>query len=83
MKGTMRAKFRVHRVEKQHTTDGTQYAEHVVAGPVFPNDDPEAENTKFWAATPSGQLDLYLSNPDVYGVLKQGKCFYLDFTPAE
>ena len=79
----MRAKFRVQRVEEFHSTDGTQHSERVVLSPVFKEDDPSAENSRFWSATPAGQVDLYISNPSAFGLLKNGKAFYLDFTPAD
>lgn len=79
----MRAKFQVQRVEPYHLKDGSQTSEHVVLSPVFKDKDLEGENTKFWNATPSGQIDLYLSNPDAFGQLEKGKQFYVDFTAAD
>ncbi len=38
------------------------------------------ENAKFFAATPSGKLNIATVIPDVFEV---GKAYYLDITPAE
>lgn len=37
------------------------------------------ENKKFWDATPSGNLDMYVTNPQAKTLFEVGK----DFTPAE
>lgn len=38
------------------------------------------ENTAFFSATPSGQVDLACTKSDVF---EPGKEYYLDFIPAE
>lgn len=79
----MRAKFQVLRVEPYLLKDGTQTSEHVVLSPVYKDKDPEGENTKFWNATPAGQIDMYISNPEAFGKLTKGNAFYVDFSPAD
>lgn len=49
---------------------------------VMSDDDPESENSKFWTATPSGQLSMYINNPAGHAIFEQGKDYYLDITPA-
>lgn len=39
--------------------------------------DPEAES--FWTATPQGNLEITITNPEAY--LTIGQRYYLDFTP--
>ncbi len=40
------------------------------------------ENERFWTASPSGSLELSMTNPAAAGVFKLGRCYYLDFTEA-
>lgn len=40
------------------------------------------ENHIFSKATPSGQLQMAIANPEAAAALKTGECFYMDFTPA-
>ena len=51
--------------------------------PVYGNGDPNHENTKFWAASPSGQLTLSTVNADAVAMFELDKEYYLDFTPAK
>ena len=39
-----------------------------------------AENKSFSEATPSGQITMFVSNPQVYDVFKPGDEFYVEFT---
>ena len=41
------------------------------------------ENKAFWDATPTGSLQLGIVNRDAWGLFELGKCYYLDFTPAD
>lgn len=50
--------------------------------PVYGNGDPAHENSKFWAASPGGKLELNCVNPAAVAELELGKEYYLDFTPA-
>lgn len=49
--------------------------------PVY-SDDPKSENWLFWNATPSGQLQMTINNPEAFGHFKSGRAYYLDFTEA-
>lgn len=51
--------------------------------PVYHNNDPEHENTKFWDATPSGSFELGTVNPEAWKHLELGKTYYIDIHPAE
>lgn len=51
--------------------------------PVYANSDPNHENSKFWDASPSGQVTLGTINPEAWAQFGLGKEYYLDFTPAE
>jgi hypothetical protein len=50
--------------------------------PVFHNGDPAHENTKFWEASPSGEIKLGTINPQAWSMFEIGKEYYVDFTPA-
>ena len=95
---TVRAKFKVDSIERSGYTNGYQdgpdgkpdYSKpiktelHTVKlSPVYGNGDPNHENTKFWKASPSGELRLGTVNPDAAKVFELGKEFYVDFTPAD
>lgn len=51
--------------------------------PVYGNNDPKHENTKFWQASPSGSINLGTVNPEAWSQFELGKDYYIDFTKAE
>jgi hypothetical protein len=81
MEKTIRAKFSVQRVDPQEYPQGVKHTERVVLSPVY-SADPNSENHAFWAATPNGHLEMYVSNPQAWGMFTAGQEFYLDFTPV-
>lgn len=42
----------------------------------------EGENKDFWSATPSGTLEICISNPNTVDYFELGKEYYLDFSEA-
>lgn len=40
------------------------------------------ENKAFWEATPSGTIEITISNPSARDFLKVGEAYYVDFTEA-
>lgn len=93
---TVRAKFKVDTIERGLTSQATGdkdengrpvYAaaeiQTVVMSPVYGNGDPEHENTKFWAYSPTGQLRLGTVNESAARYFELGGEYYLDFTKAE
>jgi len=44
--------------------------------------DPNSENGKFWAASPSGEVRLGTINPEAWSRFELDKEYFLDFTPA-
>lgn len=54
----------------------------LVLSPVYGNGDPNHENTKFWNASPSGEIKLGTVNPEAWSQFELGKEYYVDFTPA-
>lgn len=55
----------------------------LVFQPVYGNGDPDHENTKFWEASPSGEIRLGVVNREAWKNFELGKEYYIDFTPAE
>ena len=91
---TVRAKFQLQTIESSMMSrsvrqpDGSLAVERVemrtlVLRPVYGNADPEHENSRFWAATPSGEIRLGTINPDAWRHFEIDKAYYIDFTPAE
>lgn len=74
---SVRCKFKVDSIT-QHASNGTS----VSMTPVYSNNDPNHENSKFWRATPSGELKFYCANPDAVAQLELGAEYYIDITPA-
>lgn len=68
------AKFRCTYVSK------TGAGEHVFLTPVY-SADPLSENKAFWDATPSGSIDMYITNELAFGVFQGGSCYYVEFIP--
>jgi hypothetical protein len=50
--------------------------------PVYGNGDPNHENTKFWQATPCGEIKLTCVDIAAAESFELDKEYYVDFTPA-
>lgn len=50
--------------------------------PVYANNDPNHENSRFWRYSPSGELRLGTVNPEAWSQFELGKEYYLDFSAA-
>lgn len=91
---TVRAKFKVAKIEMTAGTkrgpdgeDGkpvympaTFYT--IVMNPVYGNGNPEHENTKFWEASPSGELKLGTINEAAAAQFEISAEYYIDFIKA-
>ena len=77
----MRAKMQV-----ESTKDFGNSRQEVVLHPVCGNKpfgpNGESEDNTFARYSPSGELKLMISNPDLAGKIKPGQKFYVDFTEA-
>lgn len=51
--------------------------------PVYANNDPEHENSKFWKYTPMGSIELGTVNEEAWKQFEIGKEYYVDFTVAQ
>ncbi len=82
MKMTMRAKFRVIKIET--FPEHQQQVLHMSAVSHQPFDkDGVSEDNSFARWTPSGELKMVITNPKLKSALKEGEAYYLDFTKAE
>ena len=70
---TTRAKFNVAEI----TTYGNAGGVKVTLFPVIGNSD---ENKSFWKYTPSGKIEMHITNPDVEFQLGE---YYVDFTKVD
>lgn len=72
----VRAKFKVYLIER-HT--GEHEMQTIRMHPVTSGSE---ENTRFWQATPGGELTLNCLNLEAAGKFELGKEYYIDFTEA-
>lgn len=68
----VRAKFRVHNISGQQ----------VSMSPVY-SSDPATENYSWSQATPSGQIQMHISNPAALEQFEVNKEYLVTFAPAE
>ena len=76
----MRAKVFVESVEKFEGSERLNFRPVCSSG-FGPNGESEDNTYARW--TPSGNITLLVTNPDLHGKFEQGQEFYVDFTPAE
>lgn len=81
MNAIMRAKMQV-----QQVTDFGNNCQQVVMIPVCGNKpygpNGESEDNTFARYSPSGELKLTITNPDLVGKIRPGQRVYVDFTEA-
>lgn len=57
---------------------------HIVLTPVTrETEEPDSEDTKFWEATPSGEIKIDCANAVAAEMFEPGKKYYVDFSPAD
>ena len=82
----MRAKFRCVRVSLEEgwgtRKDGTSGQMPMKTVRLVPVMNASEENKAFFAATPSGSIELGILNPSAAEWFEVGKEYYIDFTPA-
>jgi hypothetical protein len=76
---TVRAKFKVQRIERSSWGKGVE-VQTIVLLPVTSGTD---ENTKFWQATPSGEIKLGTVNAAAAAAFDLDAEYYVEFTKAE
>lgn len=76
----MRAKFLVTKVESHGATSESITMRAVSNKPFDATGNSEDNSFAKW--TPSGELKIDIQNPSLFGTIKEGQKFYLDFTEA-
>lgn len=77
----VRAKFKVSEITEH--AYGKQRMKTIKLQPVFKSDDPEGENSKFWEASPNGEIRLGTINMVAAEYFELNGEYYIDFTRAE
>lgn len=54
----------------------------LILTPVYGNGDPNHENTKFWEATPTGEIKLGTVNPEAWKNFELGEEYLITFEKA-
>ncbi len=80
MSERVRAKFRVMSITPAQSNDPNYVATTVSMIPVWEQDGVNKEWSK---ATPSGKLDMLITNPDAIERFENGKQYFVDITPAD
>lgn len=79
---TMLAKFKVNEVTlNEHNNQKVSMIPVSSNKPYGPNG--ENEDNTFARHTPSGEIRMQITNPDLYGQVNPGDVFYISFTKAE
>lgn len=75
---SVRAKFKVTEITEH--AYGNERMKTIKLAPVFKSDDPEGENTRFWKASPNGEIRLGTINMDAAAQFELNGEYYIDFT---
>lgn len=78
---TVRAKFVVEEITEHKY--GNQRMKTVKLRPVFKSADPDGENTKFWEASPNGEIRLGTINMAAAAQFEIGGEYYVTFDRAD
>lgn len=76
----MRALFKV-MAETRQSQDDAQPRSYTLQAAMPIHGTPDADDPEvnaFWSATPSGKIDIFITNPAAF--LKPGVSYYVDFT---
>ncbi|BCM88746.1 hypothetical protein IAD21_00588 [Abditibacteriota bacterium] len=80
MSKPFKAKLFVESVQTIYLPNGEKQGERVILRPVYSND-PQSENYSFSKFTPQGNVELTITNPELWGNVEG--IFTLDFRPVE
>ena len=75
----MRAKLRVNSVEQFEHAEVLKLT--AVAANNYPEDGSDEDNT-YAKFTPSAEMNIHITNPELAGKFKPGQTYYVDFTEA-
>ena len=77
----VRAKFWVTDIKHLETGSPNEVCASIQLQPVYNNGDPG--NASWSKYTPSGKLEMSVTNPSAIDAFEMGKPYYIDFTPAD
>jgi len=78
---SVRAKMQcIKRSETANMGSKEAWGVEVMLQPVYAEDGP---NKSWSTATPSGQVQMTITNPEAFKQFEIGKCYYVDFSPVE
>lgn len=81
---SVRAKFVVNSITRTKAWNPQMgEVQTIKLSPVTGGSNESEENKKFWAATPSGSVEIGTVNKNAGDYFELGKEYYLDFTKAE
>lgn len=78
---TVRAKFRCSEIIEH--AYGEKLMKTIKLEPVFKSNDPTSENSKFWAASPNGEIRLGTLNMEAANYFTINGEYYIAFTKVE
>jgi hypothetical protein len=76
---SVRAKFKCWSIQHTYSHSPDASAAQVTLTPVYG----DSEENKTWSQhTPSGKIEMLITNPSAIASFELGKDYYVDFTPA-
>ena len=78
---SVRAKFKVTEITEH--AYGEKLMKTIKLQPVYKSNDPEDENSKFWAVSPNGEIRLGTINMDAAAQFAINAEYYVDFVRAD
>jgi hypothetical protein len=78
----VQALFVCHDVLERKAPDGASEAQIVKLFAAYENN-PDHPNFAFWKATPTGTLEMTVSNPAAFALFARGRRYLLTFEPVE
>jgi hypothetical protein len=77
-----RAMFRCNVLRHNIGMEDQVYSVEVGLNPVY-SSEATSEMRKFWEATPNGNFQMTITNPEAFKAFRLGKMYYIDFTEVE
>jgi hypothetical protein len=78
---TVRAKMKAYAVTPMHSGNPNEVSAEIRLMAVYEDGNPE--NRTWSKYTPSGEIRLFITNPEAIAAFEPGKSYYVDFSPAD
>lgn len=79
---TTRAKFQCESVTNREYS-GKKYQTVVLNAVCSDSSDKQSEDNQFAEASPSGKIEMQISNQQAIDIIKPGRKYYIDFIPEK